>query len=82
LSCFIRWWSRMAEILIGVIAVGRKYGAVTFYRKMLLPRDNLDVRWAGVFGSFAEGTQNDYSRVDVVVIKIPHSEKISLESGG
>jgi hypothetical protein len=24
-----------------VIAVGRKYGAVTFYRKMLLPRDNL-----------------------------------------
>ncbi|KAN0070620.1 hypothetical protein V8E54_011489 [Elaphomyces granulatus] len=31
----------MAEILIGVIAVGRKYGAVTFYRKMLLPRDNL-----------------------------------------
>ena len=26
------------------IGVGRKYGAVTFYRKMLLPRDNLAVR--------------------------------------
>ena len=26
----------LAEFLIGVIAVGRKYGAVTFYRKMLL----------------------------------------------
>jgi len=32
----------LAEFLIGVIAVGRKYGAVTFYRKMLLPRDNLE----------------------------------------
>jgi predicted nucleotidyltransferase len=36
-----------------------------------------DVRWAGVFGSFARGTQNDSSRVDVVVIEIPHSETIN-----
>jgi hypothetical protein len=34
----------LAEFLIGVIAVGRKYGAVTFYRKMLLPGDNLALK--------------------------------------
>jgi predicted nucleotidyltransferase len=35
------------------------------------------VRWAGVFGSFANGIQTRSSRVRVVVISTPDSEKIS-----
>ena len=37
-----------------------------------------DVRWAGVFGSFAQGIQDDSSIVEVIVIEIPHSEKINI----
>jgi hypothetical protein len=36
--------------------------------------DFCDIRWAGVFGPFARGTQNEYSEVDVVVIEIPPSD--------
>jgi predicted nucleotidyltransferase len=37
-----------------------------------------DVRWAGVFGSFALGTQDDSSIVEVIVIETSHSEKIDI----
>jgi len=36
-----------------------------------------DVRWAGVFGSFAVGSQTKSSIVDVIVILMPQCEKIN-----
>jgi predicted nucleotidyltransferase len=37
-----------------------------------------NIGWAGVFGSFAPGTQTDLSDVDVVVIKKPRSETVRI----
>lgn len=45
----------------------------------LTRRDFRHVRWAGIFGSFVQGTANESSDVDVVVIEAPYDWSVTKQ---